>query len=188
MTREREEKTPQVLVPEGEAGAEDESQTAAPSVLKQEETLHALEAAAAQIVPPEDAAGPGDPLLRRARPAAEPASEKRDTKEVHQLLLNAVNQNANRNNRRLRAQLTGRVQLNLRGSAECYLLAWRSEALRVEERRDAEAECTIELGSADLFDIARGELNPQIAMLSDKIRVSGESRMAIYFFNLFGTA
>lgn len=184
MTREREEKNPTVLDPERENGAEDEAKgAAAGGMTKRGGELHAIDMTPAQIVPAE---GDVQPQHGAGEETREAGAAKKETKEVHQLLINAVNHNANRMNRRLRAQLTGRVQLLVRGSGEAYLLDWRTDDLRTEECRDPEAECTIEIGAGDLFDIARGELNPQIAMLSDKIKVSGEARMAIYFFNLLG--
>ena len=47
-----------------------------------------------------------------------------------------------------------------------------------------ELDCYISLNDRDVYRIYRGDLNPQIAMLSDKIEVGGKLSFAVYFFNL----
>ena len=45
-------------------------------------------------------------------------------------------------------------------------------------------DCTIRLSEDNLLRVASGDLNPQVGMLSDKIRVTGKVSFAVYFFNL----
>jgi len=44
--------------------------------------------------------------------------------------------------------------------------------------------CSIKISDENLMRIASGDLNPQLAMLSDKIQVDGKHSIAMYFFNL----
>jgi hypothetical protein len=48
----------------------------------------------------------------------------------------------------------------------------------------ATPDCVIRINQTNLLKIAAGDLNPQVAMLSSKIKVSGRASLAIYFFNL----
>jgi putative sterol carrier protein len=49
-----------------------------------------------------------------------------------------------------------------------------------------ESDCVIETDERTIMRIHQGELNPQLAMVSDKINVKGKSGLAVYFFNLLG--
>ena len=86
--------------------------------------------------------------------------------------------------RRLKSQLTSVIELDLLDAGQTYTFDWQGADLKVEERRSENAECRVSMVAADLVGIAAGEINPQIAMLSDKIRVSGKVGLAVYFFNL----
>lgn len=48
------------------------------------------------------------------------------------------------------------------------------------------SDCIIECDERTLFRIHQGDLNPQLAMVSDKITIKGKSGLAVYFFNLLG--
>ncbi|RME62034.1 MAG: hypothetical protein D6780_00530, partial [Candidatus Dadabacteria bacterium] len=50
--------------------------------------------------------------------------------------------------------------------------------------KDCQYECLIEIESYWLEKIFSHQLNPQIAMLSEKILVEGKATLAVYFFNL----
>ncbi|MCX6114147.1 MAG: SCP2 sterol-binding domain-containing protein [Proteobacteria bacterium] len=45
-------------------------------------------------------------------------------------------------------------------------------------------ECIVSLNEQSLMAVRSGDLNPQVAMLSDKIRIKGKVGMAVYLFNL----
>lgn len=73
-----------------------------------------------------------------------------------------------------------------------YVVDWRKDQLEVVEvtkdsalqDRLAEVECTISLTEDTLMSISSGNLNPQVALLSDKIAVDGKMEVAMYAFNL----
>ncbi len=186
MGREREDAAPKVLDADKEMRVEEESRAGQEEkAVKPDEALRSLEPQN-QIVPEEEKMGPAlQPRRRGLEGQPSETEEKKDTSDVYQLLLDAVHHNANRLNRRLRQHLTGRIQFIIRGTDQAYLLDWRSEELCIQAGREQEVDCCIEISAGDLFDIARGDLNPQIAILSDKVRVTGEARMAVYLFNLF---
>ena len=50
------------------------------------------------------------------------------------------------------------------------------------------ADCRIKIRAVDFLSISNGDLNPQIAMLSEKISIEGKTEMAVYFFNLIAPA
>lgn len=87
-------------------------------------------------------------------------------------------------NPRLRALLKGLIQVSLRGSSTAYHLDWRDDEPKVAKGAASSPDCLIQVNERDLIKIAHGELNPQIAMLSDKVKVEGRSEFAVYFFNL----
>lgn len=83
---------------------------------------------------------------------------------------------------RLMGNLQGRVVLEVDGASQPLVFSWIPTA-----SLNAEAEvpqCTLRLREDTLLRIAAGDLNPQVAMLSDKVRVSGATPLAMYFFNL----
>lgn len=87
-------------------------------------------------------------------------------------------------NARLRAQLTGSILIELTPSGKKFIFDWSGDNLTFGPCDGGQADCTIRLSGESLVRIAKGELNPQIAMLSDKLEVSGRLSLAIYFFNL----
>ena len=103
---------------------------------------------------------------------------------VSDLLLTDLTTRVARANERLRASLNGSVVVQIRDSGRRFLLDWRTDQPRVAEVQDLDAECVINLSEDSLRRVVSGELNPQVAMLSDKIRVSGRVGLAIYYFNL----
>lgn len=105
-------------------------------------------------------------------------------KDARELLVDELQVRVQRANPRLRGHLTGIVVVNVRGSGKKYLFDWRNEAPVIQEADSEAADCNISVSQDNLFRIASGELNPQIAMLSDKIHVTGNLAFAVYFFNL----
>lgn len=85
---------------------------------------------------------------------------------------------------KLRSQLVGSILIEFSDSGERYLFDWSDDQPKLAQTKDGTAECKIILRSDDFMRIASGDLNPQIAMLSEKIRVEGKPGLAIYFFNL----
>lgn len=100
------------------------------------------------------------------------------------LLLEHILEKAHRAHPALRAELCGTIIISLDEGRQRYLVDWRNDPLKVAEAKEATADCVIHVKEEDLELIAQGNLNPQIAMLSDKIRIEGSPTFAMYFFNL----
>lgn len=100
------------------------------------------------------------------------------------LLQSAIMKNCTRSNSRLKQHLTGVVQLIITGTGS-YILDWREDDMTLKEGEIENADCTIEMNASDFVDAAHGDLNIQIAILSDKVKFKGRAEMASYLFNIF---
>lgn len=106
-----------------------------------------------------------------------------------ELLLGYVNERMGRANPRLRASLTGLVRIDVTdvkpsNNIETYMYDGTKETPKLAQNASENFGCSIRLSETNLLRVARGELNPQVAMLSGKIQVKGELGLAVYFFNL----
>lgn len=123
---------------------------------------------------------------RTSRARSSRAQGKRNASNLFQGELIELTESASPS---LRSQLKGTIALCLQDGKHGYLFDWSSSEPRVSEfplaKDPPKADCTLHFDEKVALDIASGELNPQIAMLSDKIRVSGKHHLAVYFFNLF---
>lgn len=108
----------------------------------------------------------------------------RGPRDLEEALLKEIPARAEQANPRLREQLTGTLLLELSDVRKKYLLDWREEKLKVKENGGGDADCKMYIKHADLWKIFNGTLNPQIAMLSEKIKIEGKLSLAIYLFNL----
>jgi hypothetical protein len=61
---------------------------------------------------------------------------------------------------------------------------WRSEKIICSELYEGVPDTTVTVSEHVLMEISRGNLNPQIALVSNRVRVSGKVGFGIYFFNL----
>jgi putative sterol carrier protein len=84
----------------------------------------------------------------------------------------------------LKIQLTGVVAVVLSSCGETFLFDWMGERLQLRAGPMENPDCIIHLTEQNLLQVASGDLNPQLGMLSDKIRVEGKLSFAVYFFNL----
>jgi putative sterol carrier protein len=100
------------------------------------------------------------------------------------LILEHVPDRAKYASSHLRVELTGSVLVKIKDSKDKFLFDWRGDKAKTEQTQSDEAECTISVSESDLMKIANGDLNPQVSMLSEKVKVAGKSSLAIYFFNL----
>ncbi len=100
------------------------------------------------------------------------------------IIVDGVLERAHRAHPTLRDQLRGTILLKVGSGREKYIVDWRTDSLKVAETKDETADCVIGLEDRDLEMIAGGNLNPQIAMLSEKISIEGDASLAMYFFNL----
>jgi len=89
-----------------------------------------------------------------------------------------------RGQQRLREHLKGTILVSIDGK-ERYLFDWSADDPRCTPNAQGDkADCRIEMHEEDLLKILSGMLNPQIAMLSDKMTIFGRGELAVYFFNL----
>ncbi len=119
-------------------------------------------------------------------PEAEVRERRRGGKfrDANEVLLDELEQRYVRANERLKAQLTGTVLIDLRGKKRFMFTPTSSRPVIKEAEASSKGECSITLSEIELLRVANGELNPQVAMLSDKIHVEGKLNLAVYFFNL----
>lgn len=113
--------------------------------------------------------------------------ENKGRSSPSEILVSEVMERASRSNATLREHLTGAVLVEVTDTSERYFIDWRGgeiSAKSIERGAAAEADCAISLTSKDLSRIASGDVNPQIAMVSDRVKVSGKPGLAVYFFNL----
>lgn len=61
---------------------------------------------------------------------------------------------------------------------------WRGEKVAVSELYEGVPDTTVTVSEYVFMEIARGNLNPQIALVSNRVRVAGKVGFGIYFFNL----
>ncbi len=109
---------------------------------------------------------------------------------------------AQRASLRLKPYLTSTILVELTNSGERFLFDWREDAPKVtpvsretslstEESQGIvvtaekiNADSYILLSEQHLMSIRAGDLNPQVGMLTDKIKVRGKVAPAVYIFNL----
>jgi SCP-2 sterol transfer family len=110
-------------------------------------------------------------------------------------LLDALPDRMRKEGMTLTPHFVGGILLKFSDTQEQYRCEWGPDAMTVtrsESRREgeehegvkSELECVLETKTLHLLRIAQGDLNPQLAMLSGKIKVSGKIEPAVYFFNL----
>lgn len=103
---------------------------------------------------------------------------------------------------RLKPFLSGIIVVELAGAPERFVFDWRDESPKtVVITKDVQislddqgatsiaservvADTVISLSESHLMAIRSGDLNPQVGMLTDKIRVRGRVGPAVYLFNL----
>lgn len=90
---------------------------------------------------------------------------------------------------KLRELLMGTVAVRVVDRSRAFVFDPKAEGFPVQESsgpgaKSAKADCVIDLTETSLQRMWNGELNPQIAMLSDKVTISGKAELAVYFFNL----
>lgn len=125
-----------------------------------------------------------------------PPAQRKPIKTARDVLYEEVAYRARRAQIRLRSQLSGCIAVEIKGSQDKFLFDWRTEeptvtdlkstpqVKRGEETDASMVDCLIRLSESHLFQVRSGELNPQLAMLGEKITVQGRVGLAIYFFNL----
>ncbi len=108
---------------------------------------------------------------------------RRPKNSVEELLTNEIVLRVERANEHLKSKIKGTVLVKIKGQDTFHMDATKG-SLQVNKNGPTSADAVIEIGEHDLLRVASGHLNPQIAMLSDKITIAGNAELAIYFFNL----
>ena len=124
-------------------------------------------------------AQPSAPERGRAQEPRRPAPVS-----VQELLGDSLLARARAADAKLRAQLMGSILLRFTNSGQRYLFDWSGDEPQAGPSDRESVDCIINLSEQTLLRIASGDLNPQIAMLSDKVNVKGRLSLAIYWFNL----
>jgi len=113
---------------------------------------------------------------------------RRTFQNADELLLDEVKSRAQRASVRLKECILGTFLIELtngkRYGFDCRQAEMVVAPLTGDLGAHAPPDCSIRLSEDNLLRIASGDLNPQVGMLSDKIRVQGKSSIAVYFFNL----
>jgi hypothetical protein len=132
----------------------------------------------------------------RQRAPRKPINNGRD------VLCEELPDRAQRASLRLKPYLTSTILVELTNSGERFLFDWREEAPKVTSvaretvlstdesqgvvvtAEKINADSFILLSEQHLMSIRAGDLNPQVGMLTDKIKVRGKVSPAVYIFNL----
>lgn len=86
----------------------------------------------------------------------------------------------------LKAVLAGSVELFVKDRPFRTLFDFTAVPPKRLATGAKECDCLIETDERTIMRIHQGELNPQLAMVSDKMAIKGKSGLAVYFFNLLG--
>ena len=85
----------------------------------------------------------------------------------------------------LTSKLTGAIALVFdRKGSILFTQSSGSFTGEVLKKAPEKVDCKISLSHNSFTLIATGKLNPQLAMMSDKIAIEGDAERAVYFFNL----
>jgi hypothetical protein len=138
-------------------------------------------------------------------PEEEPEQHRAPRKVIqngHDVMCDELPDRAHRAGLRLKPYLTARILIELSNSGERYLFDWREDAPKVtavprevsvtteevvagEPSTDKLAvDAHILLSEQHLMAVRSGDLNPQVGMLTEKIKVKGKVSPAVYIFNL----
>ncbi len=103
---------------------------------------------------------------------------------MESLFLERLAARADRVEEKLREHLKGVVEICITNRDERYTCDWSGTEASVSKEKAEKVDCKISLDEKNLMRLSKGVLNPQIAMLSDKVDLEGDARLAIYFFNV----
>ena len=119
------------------------------------------------------------------------ASTPKDIRNLslQDLILNYIPAKGSNAHRQLKDHLQGKFVLDVMDCKLKFLLFWQDDKFIAKEFKDKNSDfdqdCTITLKEKVLREIILDELNPQLAMLASKVNVLGNTKLAVYFFNIF---
>ena len=67
-----------------------------------------------------------------------------------------------------------------------WTLTCDGQAASIVEGEEGEAQCTISMATADFVEMIQGDLNPQMAFMTGKLRVAGDIGLAIKIQAIIG--
>lgn len=120
------------------------------------------------------------------QPKPAPSRRPRIT-SAKDFFLNELESRSAHVNESLKKILVGKIFLDL-SQAGRYLIENVEGRFKVVEVlpgvTSPDANCNISISEQDLIKINQGHLNAQICMLSDRVKITGNTELAMYFFNL----
>lgn len=102
--------------------------------------------------------------------------------DLEKLLFNDMVRHSESMGANLKSHLNEPIELRV--GAEKVYVDWSGSKLAVARELKETPACQIQISKPDLMKIKSGSLNPQIAIISNRIQVTGSTGLAIYFFNL----
>lgn len=115
--------------------------------------------------------------------AIKPPSKPKDSLEE---LVQAVVRRAKDASPNLKTQLAGTFELFIRDRPYRVAFDFSATPVKILDNTTKTFDCVLEIDERTLMRIDRGELNSQLALLSEKVTVRGRAGIAVYFFNLLG--
>lgn len=103
---------------------------------------------------------------------------------LKETILKRISLRAAKAEQKLKLNLTGTILLDVVDTKQAYLFENKNDQITVRESKGGTAECIIKISENDFNEILLGNLNPQVAMLAGKVKVTGNPAPAVYFFNL----
>lgn len=93
-------------------------------------------------------------------------------------------------NPNLSMHMAGKILVSLNDQKRSYVISVSGTSITSEEIKKGSGstgsyDCEILLSERDFLDLVNGGLNPQVAMLSERVQVAGRLDAAVYLFNLF---
>ncbi|MCB0353015.1 MAG: SCP2 sterol-binding domain-containing protein [Bdellovibrionales bacterium] len=93
-----------------------------------------------------------------------------------------------RMNPNLSAHLAGDILIDFRENGRSFAVSVSGTSVSSKELGKGKSgtfDCEIAVSERDFLDLVNGNLNPQVAMLSERVQVTGRLDAAVYLFNLF---
>lgn len=125
-----------------------------------------------------------------------PVVTRKSIQNARDVLIEEIPMRAQRAKLKLHPHLTGAYLIEVSNTGDKFLFDWRTEEPKVTEVTEAPAlaaadstdpkmvDSIITISDQNMMAVRSGDLNPQVAMLADKIKVQGKVSPAVYLFNL----
>lgn len=106
--------------------------------------------------------------------------------EIADLLRKRLTRARIRRREKIKSLVQGYNLIHITENKVDILIQWLDDDVTVENKSLPleELSCKIIMNKSNFSKITQGKLNPQIALLSDKVKVEGKVNNAVYLFNL----